>query len=263
VKPVKICTFNVNSIRARVDLLLQWLEKRGGDLDVLCLQELKAAEENFPFERFKALGYHSTVCSQPQYNGVAICSKTMPETVRKGLGDPAWDDQKRMISCKIDDLTVINVYIPRGDIRGEAKYHHKLEWYSCFREYLMIHHTPDEMLVVAGDFNVAMTDEDLYDPVLLHDTVGTMPEEREALKSLTDWGLADTYRHLYPDKAQFSWWGYQGGGIWKNEGMRIDYILCTEPMIGRLEEVEVDLWPRRRRKPTPSDHAPVITEFRS
>ena len=123
------------------------------------------------------------------------------------------------------------------------------------------HYRPDSPLIVVGDMNVARDDIDVYAPELLKDTIGTMPEEREAFYKLLDWGLIDAFRLLYPDKRQFTWWDYIGGKIWKDEGMRIDYILITPPLKDKLKNVFVDLWPRRRRRPKPSDHAPLIAEF--
>ncbi len=258
---MKICSYNINSIRARKELLFKWLEKREFDLDILCLQELKAEEKDFPFEQFAARGYEAAVFGQPRYNGVAVCAKNGLSEIRQGFGDPEWDDQKRIISCRVNGIAVINAYMPHGSERGGDKYNYKLKWYARFLDYLEQQCDPGESLLVVGDFNVALEDRDVYDPELLHDVIGTMPEEREALRGLLDWGLVDAYRHLHPDSAGYTWWSYMGGGIWKDEGMRIDYILCTKPLLEKLVSAEVDLWPRRRRKPTPSDHAPLIAEF--
>lgn len=260
---MKICTFNVNSIRARVDLLARWLEKRNNDLEVLCLQELKGQEKDFPYPPFETLGYKAEVYGQPQYNGVAVCSKIEPENVRKGFQDPSWDKEKRIISCQVNNIQLINLYLPHGDVRGTEKYYYKLEWYKFFQEYLQENYSPEEPLLVAGDFNVALEDKDVSDPELWEDAICTMEEERQALQGLIEWGLVDTFRHCYPHQEAFTWWSYIGGGIWKNQGMRLDYIFCTRPLLDRLVDVEVDIWPRRRRKPTPSDHAPVIATFKN
>ncbi len=260
---MKICTFNVNSIRARVDLLVKWLEKRGNDLDLLCLQELKGQEKDFPLAPFQELGYNNVeIYGQPRYNGVALCSKNKLDDVQKGFQEPSWDGEKRLISCQVKDIKVINLYFPHGDLRGSEKYHYKLEWYDFFLKYLQENHSPQESMVLAGDFNVTLEDRDVYDPELLKDSIGTMPEEREALQKIIDWGLVDAFRYCYPHQEAFTWWSYLGGGIWKNQGMRIDYIFCTRPLLDRLVDVEVDIWPRRRRKPTPSDHAPLVAFFR-
>ncbi len=258
---MKVCTYNVNSIRARSELVTRWLEKRTADLDVLCLQELKVVDELFPHHLFQPAGYQCYPFGQKTYNGVAICTRHPLTTVHYGFKDPQWDEQKRLMWGATEMLTIVNVYAPHGDIRGTEKYFYKLRWYERFRDFLNTTFHPDQPLIVAGDFNVALEDKDVYDPDALRDTIGTMPEEREALRSILEWGLIDTFRFLYPDQQQFTWWDYIGGAIWKNAGMRIDYIFCTRPLLPALQEVEVDLWARRRRKPTPSDHAPVIATF--
>lgn len=258
---MKICSWNVNSIKARKDLLFKWLEeKRKYDIDILCLQELKVEEDIFPFNDFKEKGYECVANAQKRYNGVSICSKLPIEETIKDFGS-FFDNQKRLLISKIKGIYIINVYAPHGDLRGGEKYYYKLKWYEKFLNWLKENFSPDLPIIMVGDFNVALEDIDVYDPELLKDSIGTMPEEREALKKLINWGFIDTFRYLYPEKQQFTWWDYIGGAIWKNEGMRIDYIFCTKPLIEKLKDVEVDLWPRRRRKPTPSDHAPIIAEF--
>jgi len=230
---MKICSWNINSIRARKELIFKWLEeKRKWDIDVLCFQELKVEEKDFPFEEFKQKGFSCEV-----------------------------SEQKRLIKADIKGITVINVYAPHGDLRGNDKYYYKLDWYDYFIKWLDKNFKPTDPIVLVGDFNVALEDIDVYDPQLLKDSIGTMPEERQALKKIIDWGFIDVFRYMHPDKKQFTWWDYIGGAIWKDEGMRIDYIFCTKPLLKKLKNVEVDLWPRRRRTPKPSDHAPVIAEF--
>ncbi|EEG77988.1 exodeoxyribonuclease III [Dethiobacter alkaliphilus] len=255
---MKICTFNVNSVRAREELLLKWLEKRGTDIDVLCLQEIKVTDDKFPRQAFESLGYQCTVFGQQRYNGVAVCSKEGAQQVVTGFGDENWDQQKRIMHCRIGEVTVVNVYAPHGDLRGSEKYIYKQKWYRYFLEYLQRNFSPSDPLVVVGDLNVALEDLDVHDPKLLEDTVCTMPEERRWLQDVLDWGLVDSFRHLNPDAQSFTWWDYVGGAIWQDKGMRIDYILCSKPLAEKMAEVEVDLWPRRRRTPKPSDHAPVI-----
>jgi len=258
---MKICTFNVNSIKARRDLVMSWLDHRENDIDILCLQELKQMEDFFPFPEFKAKGFSCEVFGQKAYNGVAICSRTPLTQAQKGFGIEPWDQQSRFISAEIEDTTIINLYVPRGGERGEDKFDYKLGWYAHLTSYLEQHFTPKDRLILVGDFNVARTDADVYSAEALHDTIGTMPEERTTFEKLLSWGLIDVYRHFEPEQEQFTWWGYMGGAIWKDEGMRIDYVLCTEPLLKECQAVSVDMWPRKRRNPTPSDHAPLIAEF--
>lgn len=259
---MKLCTFNVNSIKARKDLVLEWLDHRGGDIDVLCLQELKTEDAGFPADQFARLGFESHVFGQKGYNGVAILSKVRPKSVVKGFGREPWDEQKRLVRAQIKGIHVVDIYAPHGDVRGTDKFDHKLRWYQNLVRYLGENFAPDDPLLVVGDFNVAPQDLDVYSPEELEDMIGTMPEERAAFASVLDWGLVDAFRALYPEKRQFTWWDYVGGAIWKDKGMRIDCALCTRALLKRIGSVDVDLWPRKRQKPTPSDHAPVVIDLR-
>ena len=258
---MKICTFNVNSIKARKDLVMSWLEHRRRDIDILCFQELKMIEETFPSEEFKSLGYYSAVFGQKAYNGVAICAKSPIQTVQKGFGNPHWDTQSRLIAAQVGDLHIVNAYAPHGDLRGKEKFQYKQDWYRAFLSYLEERYTNHDRLIVLGDMNIAFTDQDVYDAEALADTIGTMPEERALFQALFDWGLIDSFRMLYPDKKQYTWWDYRTAGIWRDEGMRIDYLLCTAALMPLIKSLDVDLWPRKRRSPTPSDHAPLVVEL--
>ena len=256
---MRVVTYNVNSIRSRKDLLINWLREK--DMDIVCLQELKQEEKNFPFEDFRALGYRCEVFAQKAYNGVCVCSKMPVDEVRKGFGDPIFDEQKRVISAKIEGVWFINVYAPHGDVRETDKFYYKLEFYNRLIRFLEENFSPEEPLCLLGDLNVARDDADVFDPNLLQDTVGTTREEREALERLLGWGFIDAFRYLYPDKTQFTWWDYIGGMVWKNMGMRIDYILITKTLKDSLVDVYVDMRLRKRRKPKPSDHAPLVGVF--
>lgn len=255
---MKICTFNVNSIRARIDLIVDWLKHRSEDIDILCFQELKALDSFFPSDNFEEMGFQCEVYGQKAYNGVAICSKMPLEDVVKGFGDSTWDEQKRFIAATINGIRIINIYAPHGDVEGQEKFNYKQGWYRELIANLNNHFSPHDPLCIVGDFNVTREDRDVYDAEALMGGIGTLPEERERFEELLQWGLVDAFRHIHPDKTQFTWWDYIGGAIWKDEGMRIDYILCTESLMQKVEAVEVDLWPRKRREPKPSDHAPLI-----
>ena len=258
---MKVCTFNVNSIRIRKDLISNWLEHRNYDIDILCFQETKVVDEKFPYHTFEKLGFKCEVFGQKGFNGVATCSKTSSHLLKKGFDDHYWDQQKRIISIKVRDINILNVYAPHGELRGTEKYHYKLDWYKHLVRFITQNYSPEEKILLVGDLNVAKETIDIYDPEIFSDSIGTMIEEKSAFKELLNWGFIDTFRHLYPKKKQFTWWDYIGGKIWRNEGMRIDYILCTKPLLENIKDVEVDLWPRRRRTPKPSDHAPVIGTF--
>lgn len=258
---MKLCSFNVNSVKARKELLLNWLAHRGNDIDILCLQELKVRDEFFPNEDFEKLGFQCHVFGQKAYNGVAICSKSPLKDIKAGFGHEKWDQQKRFISAASENFTLINIYAPHGGERGEEKFEYKQGWYEHLLTYLNRLFTPQDPIIICGDLNIALTDIDVYSPSALADTIGTMPEERVLLQRLLEWGFSDMYRIRYPEDKQFTWWGYMGGAIWKNAGMRIDYVICTAPLQEKITALEVDMWPRKRRSPTPSDHAPLIANI--
>lgn len=259
---MKFCTYNVNSIKARKDLVLQWLAHRGNDIDVLCLQELKTEDAGFPAEDFTRLGYECQVFGQKGYNGVAILSKIRPKSTLKGFGQAAWDVEKRLIRAEIKGIQVINVYAPHGDVRGTQKFDYKLRWYENLSGYIGKELSPHDPILVVGDFNVAHQDIDVYSPEELEDMIGTMPEERKAFGGILSWGLVDAFRALYPEKKQFTWWDYIGSAFWKDKGMRLDYALCTKALLTRIAGIDVDVWPRKKQTPTPSDHAPAVIDVR-
>jgi len=258
---MKICTFNVNSIRVRKNLIAEWLKNRDGDIDILCFQELKAQDDVFPYEDFEGMGYQCEVFGQKTYNGVAICSKLPLDDVVKGFGDPIWDEQKRFIAATIEGIRIVNIYAPHGDLQGQKKFDYKQDWYRELISNLSKNHKPEDPLCIVGDFNVAREDRDVYDEEALKGSIGILPEERERFEELLSWGFTDVFRHKYPDKKQYTWWDYVGGAIWKDQGMRIDYILATETLLPKITSVDVDLWPRKRRAPKPSDHAPLIANL--
>ena len=258
---MKICIWNVNSIKARKALALEWLKHRNNDIDVLCFQEIKTVDKDFPFEDFERLGFECHVFGQKSYNGVAICTKFPPVFVQKGFGDKDWDEQKRIIMAKIQEINLINIYAPHGGERGTEKFEYKQNWYRRLIAFLKENDFPKEPVLILGDFNIAHRNIDIYSPEKLADAIGTLSEERAVFEELLGLKFIDIYRHFYPEKKQFTWWVYIGGAIWKDEGMRIDYILCMDSLLAKMKHIEVDLWPRRRRKPIHSDHAPLIIDL--
>lgn len=258
---MRIASYNVNSIKARLQLLTSWLNHRNNDIDLLCLQETKTIDESFPKEAVKSLGFECAIFGQKAYNGVAICSKLPMSDIKFGFMDQSFDLQKRLISVKVNDINIINIYAPHGGLRGEEKFFYKLAWFERLSKFLHDNYNPDDKLIILGDFNVAHRDQDVYDPKGLYDTIATMKEERDAFQKVLDFRLIDCFRHINKGDEMFSWWSYLGGAIWNNHGMRIDYILAGHTILQRLKDIEIDLWPRRRRDITPSDHAPVVAEF--
>ena len=256
-----LATFNVNSIKARKELLIRWLTEKV-NIDVLCLQELKCEEKNFPFEDFEKLGYQCAVNGQKTYNGVAICSKLPMKNIQKGLNSEKFDTQKRVIKADIKDITLYNIYAPHGGEEGSEKHLYKLEFFKFLKEYIKTNHDlENEKVCILGDLNVARDDIDVYDPELLRGVIDFMDDEREVFEDFLSIGLIDLFREKYPDKHGFTWWDYKTAAVFRDEGMRIDYILASPPLAEKLIDIKVDMWTRYRHKPTPSDHAPVVAEF--
>ncbi|NBX76571.1 MAG: exodeoxyribonuclease III [Proteobacteria bacterium] len=255
---MKVVTWNVNSINVRLDRLTKLLKRE--DPDVVCLQELKCTEDKFPFEALREKGFESLVWGQKTYNGVAILSKTKPSKVWKGFNDASFDNEARMIGAQIDGLTVICVYVPNGQEVGSDKYRYKLKWFEKLR--LFLHEEVDLNLPVllCGDFNVAPTDQDVYDPKVWRDQILFSEPEKDALRKITDLGLQDLYRAIHPEGEAFTWWDYRNISFPKNHGLRIDFILGSPLSVTLVEDAYVD---RNERKGSqPSDHAPVVCLFK-
>ncbi len=257
-KHCTIATFNVNSIRVRVDLIARWLEEKNR-VDILCLQELKCEASQFPAESFEKLGYSVAINGEKRYNGVAVCSRLPVKRVKTVFDVEVLDRQKRLIEVEIEDMVVLNVYAPHGESdEADPKHLFKMAFYDALTAYVAQLQKHYEKVVVLGDLNVALTDMDVYDPALFTGRVGFLESEKEKLQALLQSGLIDCYRIKHPNEKGFTWWDYRTAGIWRDEGMRIDYILATDAVVLLCEEIDVDLWTRRRRTPTPSDHAPLV-----
>ena len=255
---MKIATWNVNSVRARADRLLRWLATHSPD--VLCLQELKVQDADFPFDMLRAAGYEAAAHGQKTYNGVAILARTAPADVERGFGDGGDDTQSRLIAARVAGIRVVSVYIPNGQEVGSEKWVYKLEWLRRLRAWLDRRCRPDEPIVLCGDFNVAPEAKDVHDPAAWEPTVLFHPEARAALESVRAWGFTDTLRLHRQEDGLYSWWDYRMLAFPKNNGLRIDFVLATAPLAQRCNAASID---RDERKGTlPSDHAPVIAEFR-
>lgn len=251
-----IATWNVNSVIARLPLVLRWLE--GARPDALCLQETKCADERFPFAEFAEAGYRSVTHGQPTYNGVAILSRTPAGDVQRGFPD---DDEKahaRFLAATVGGVRIINVYIPNGAFVGSDKYKFKLEWMKKLREYLDEECWPDDEALLCGDFNVAPEDRDVHDPELWRGKVLFSKPEREALQNVKDWGFVDVFRQHTEAAGHYSWWDYRAGSFRRNAGLRIDHIWVSEPLAARSKGSWIDKEPRAWERP--SDHTPVLVE---
>ncbi len=257
---MKFVTWNVNSVRARLERLVDWLGRI--QPDVLCLQELKVTDEAFPFEPIESAGYHAVVTGQKTYNGVAILSRAEPKDVRRGIQDDIDDPQARLISAEIDGIRVMNAYVPNGRSVESDAYQYKLDWLGRLRAQLDKTAQSSDDLILAGDLNVATDDCDVAEPDVWADSVLCEQQVRHALADVCDWGLVDVFRKHHPEGGVYSWWDYRAGAFPKNNGLRIDHILASESLANRCSSAEVDRDERKiKGELKPSDHAPVIAVF--
>jgi exodeoxyribonuclease III len=259
---MQIATWNVNSVRTRLGIVTDWLQRQ--PVDVLCLQETKVTDELFPRSAFTDLGYEVYISGQKSYNGVALISRQPLTDVTVGfagilgakpVGD--LDEQKRVISGRLGDVSIVNLYVPNGSEVGSEKYQYKLRWLELLRQYLAAQ--SDKSLCVCGDFNIAL------EPIDIHtkkkdDHIMASPVERAALKSaVLDLGLKDVFRHFVADGGHYSWWDYRQGGYARNRGWRIDHLYLSPELIDRATGCTIDKAPRELEQP--SDHTPVIVEI--
>lgn len=251
-----VATWNVNSIRARLDRLLRWLAQRAPD--VVCLQEIKVQESEFPFLELEGAGYRAAVHGQKTYNGVAILSREPAADVERGLGDRP-DDEARLIAGTVAGVRIVSAYVPLGTAVGTERWTYKLEWFHRLRDYLDGRSTPEAPVLLCGDLNVAPEDRDVARPDEWRNTVLCHETAREAFGRLAAWGLVDTIRLHQDGPGPYSWWDYRMLAFPKGNGLRLDHILATRPMADRCRDAWVDREERKGKRP--SDHAPVVTVF--
>lgn len=254
---MKIVSWNINSIRARQDRLLTLLETR--QPDVLCLQELKCQDEQFPAEEVSRAGYHFCCHGQKTYNGVAILARDEIHDVQRGLQDAVEDPQSRVIAATVRGVRIVCVYAPNGQAVGSEAFQYKLEWFRRLRRYLDQRHAPEERLLLCGDLNIAPEPRDVHDPALWEGRTMFTLAEREAFGQLCGFGLVDAFRRLRAEEGLFSWWDYRMLAFPKNWGLRIDHLLATSPLASLCREAGIDRDLRKGSKP--SDHAPVWADF--
>ena len=255
---MKIATWNVNSVRVRLAQVLDWLARHTPD--VLCIQETKVIDADFPAAEFGAAGYHAVFTGQKTYNGVATLTRLPAgEVVTEAVGLDA--GQRRFLAATIAGVRVVNVYVPNGERVGSAKYAYKLEWLQALGDWLTAELKRHERLALVGDFNIAPEDRDVYEPKLWRNQVLFSEPEREALAKLLALGLVDLFRRFTPDAGHYTWWDYRAGAFRRNQGLRIDHILASPLLAARAKSCVIDREPRGREKP--SDHAPVVAELAS
>jgi exodeoxyribonuclease-3 len=250
---MKIVSWNINSLRKRQDRFFDWLEKERPD--VVCLQETKCPDDQFPVLGLGAIGYRSAYHGEKSYNGVAILSKIDMQNVRASLCDEVEDPQARVIAATIATVRVYSIYAPNGQSVGSSAYEYKLNWYARLHECLSKEQIGS--LVVCGDFNVAPDDRDVFDPELWRGAIMCSDGERAAFRRLGEIGLRDTLRMHHPETGLFSWWDYRMLAFPKNRGLRIDLILAGEKLKCTAAGVDREM----RKGKEPSDHAPVWAEF--
>ena len=249
---MKLAAWNVNSLKVRLPQLLDWLA--AARPDVVCLQETKLEDHNFPQAEIEAAGYHVAFSGQKTYNGVALLSSAPLTDIV--CGNPHFPDaQKRLIAASVGDLRVICAYVPNGQEVGSDKYAYKLDWLAALEKWLDEEIAAHPQLMLAGDFNIAPDDRDVHDPKAWADKILCSAPEREAFKRLLALGLVDSFRLFEQPEKSFSWWDYRMLGFQRNLGLRIDHILLTAPLAARCTAAGIERELRKLERP--SDHAPV------
>lgn len=255
---MRVATWNVNSVRARLDHLCDWLAAE--QPDVVCLQETKVVDADFPRTPLAEAGYQAEISGQKSYNGVAVLARAgleLGDPVREmpGLDDP----QRRYLAVTVDGVRVVNVYVPNGSEVGSDKYAYKLDWLARLAAHLRDECAAHRRLLLTGDFNIAPADRDVHDPDAWRDKVLCSAPERAAFRELEACGLADLFRSLHPEEPGFSWWDYRMNAFRRDRGLRIDLLLVTAELAACARTCRVDRTPRGWVKP--SDHAPVVASF--
>lgn len=253
---MRIATWNVNSLRVRLPHVLDWLATQRPD--ILCLQETKIPDADFPLEEVGQSGYQAVYAGQRTYNGVAMLSRVQAGDIATDIAGLS-DTQKRMIAATYGDVRVLNVYVPNGQEVGSEKYDYKLEWLGRLGKYIADQLRAHDRLALVGDFNIAPDERDAHNPALWESSVLFSDGVRQAFRGLLALGLVDVFRKFDQPPNSFSWWDYRAGAFRRDLGLRIDHILCSDALSKRCCACTIDKAPRRWQRP--SDHAPVLAEF--
>ena len=257
-----IATWNVNSVRTRLSQIINWINQVNPD--VLCLQETKVIDNDFPIKPFEELGYEVIAFGQKSYNGVAIISKIAPENVNKGfsgfLGNQndvnKFEDQKRLVTADINGVKIINVYVPNGSALNSEKFDYKINWLNCLSSFLDNQEKNGELICLLGDFNIAPSNKDIHDPQRYAGGIMASEIERNVLKNVLKERLIDSFRVYEKNTGHWSWWDYRNNGYELNKGWRIDHIYISKTLTSKLKSCVIDSNPRGNVQP--SDHAPVM-----
>jgi exodeoxyribonuclease III len=254
---MKVATWNINSIRRRTPQLIAWLA--GHEPDVMCLQETKVQDEDFPIEALRATGYHVTFRGRKSYNGVATLTRTPPEFVLHGFCEGRDEEDDRVLQTVINGIPILNTYVPQGFKVKSEKYAFKLQWFARMRQYLEQRLDASKPALWLGDMNVAPEPIDVYHPDRRVNDVDFHIDARNAYKETIAWGFQDVFRALYPDRVQYTYWDYFRNAFENNWGWRIDHILATRPLVEVCRVADVDV--AARQTAAPSDHTIVWAEF--
>jgi exodeoxyribonuclease-3 len=254
---VKIATWNVNSIRRRLPLIVDWLRKNNPD--ILCMQETKVQDSDFPAAAFGEAGYVSTFRGMKSYNGVATLTRKAPDSVLHGLHEGPDNEDVRVLTTVVDGINVVNTYVPQGYKIDSEKYAYKLEWFRQIRNYFEERLDPNQPVIWTGDLNVAPEPIDVYHPDRRVNDPDFHIAARNAFKATLSWGFVDVFRKLHPGRVQYTYWDYYRNAFQHNWGWRIDHILATAPLAERCTAADVDMEPRRGEGA--SDHTVLWAEF--
>lgn len=257
---MKIATFNANSVRQRLPILLDWLAENEPDL--LAIQETKVEDGKFPAADFEDIGYNVVFNGQKSRNGVAIATRQVLRNVQAGFGDPLFPEDARVLVGELDGIHIVNTYVPNGTAVGTDKFEYKLRWLERLRQMFASRFRPTDAVIWLGDINIAPTPDDVYNSRRFYGGVGHHPLEFQALNAIKDLGFVDCFRKFTQGRGHYTYWDYVIiTSVEKNYGWRIDHIYASEPMAQKCEACVIDIEPRKLEKP--SDHTPVVAEFRA
>jgi exodeoxyribonuclease-3 len=259
VAKLQIATWNVNSIRSRLPLILSWLAEQ--QPDIVCLQETKVEDHQFPEQELRAAGYTAVFTGQKSYNGVAILSKYPITHVQYGFEDGYDTENKRLLMARIEGINIVNVYVPQGQSVDSPKFTYKLEFLAKLAAELTRQFSASDPVMMLGDINIAPDERDVLSAEAMQNQVSFHPKEHAFIERFKQWGLEDLYRKFHQESGRYSWWDFRTRGFEKNDGMRIDHIWVTKSLAERSERCEIDL--NNRSQPKPSDHAPVICTIKN
>jgi exodeoxyribonuclease-3 len=255
---MKIATWNVNSIAIRLEHIAKWTSSN--EIDVLCLQETKCVDEKFPLEAIKEMGFQAAFMGEKSYNGVAILSRHPISDIQKNFLDDGDDAPKRLIAATIEGIRIVNTYIPNGTELDSPKFDFKLDWLQRLRRMFDKSCSTDDKVLLCGDFNVAPDELDVWSVKNWEGKLHFSKPERAAIHHVKQWGFVDLFREMNGDRQEFSWWNYREGAFPKNHGLRIDHIWTSPALAKKCSGCWIDPTPRGWERP--SDHTPVVAEFK-